>query len=91
MIITVSLIGDSFAVFAAPIGINRLLKSVIIICGSEFLFFIFLVTWKPAVQIPLFGHGSGLSVSLLGRLSRMYAVNGISLWYRGRSFTPRDC
>ena len=41
IIITVSLIGDSLAVFVAPIGINRLLKSVIIIYGSDFLFIIF--------------------------------------------------
>ena len=84
IILSMCLIGQTFAVFAAPIGINRLLRSVIIICGSCLQFIIFSVTWNPAVQIPLFGHGSGLSGSLLGQLSGMYAINGISLLYRGR-------
>jgi hypothetical protein len=59
MVLSVCLIGQTLAVFAAPIGINRILKSVIIICGSDFLFSIVSVTWKPGVQIPLFSHGSG--------------------------------
>ena len=84
MILSACLIGQTLAVFAAPIGINRLLKSVIIICGSDFLFIIVSVTWKPAVQIPLFSHGSGSSGSLLGQLSGTYPINGISLLYRGR-------
>ena len=91
MILSVCLIGQVLAVFAAPIGINRLLKSVIMIRRSDFLFIIVSVTWKPAVQIPLFSHGSGSSGSLLDQLSRMYAINGISLLYRGHQFASRDC
>jgi hypothetical protein len=83
MILSVCLIGQTLAAFAAPIGINRLLKSVIIICGSDFLFIIFSVTWKPGVQIPLFGHGSGSFASLLGQSSEIYPSRGISSLQRG--------
>ena len=83
MILSVCLIGQTLAVFAAPIGINRLLKSVVIIYGSDFLFIIFLVTWKPAVQILLFGHGSGSFGSLWGQSSEIYASSGISSLQRG--------
>ena len=37
MIISLRLIVQTFAVFSAPISINRPLKSVIIICAKEFL------------------------------------------------------
>ena len=80
MILSVCLIGQILAAFAGPIGINRLLKSVItIICGSDFLFNIVSVTWKPAVQKPLFSHGSGSFGSLLGQSSGLCAISGISL------------
>ena len=78
MILAVCLIGQTFAVFAAPIGINRLLKSVVIIRGSDVLFNILLVIWKPAVQIPLFGRGSGSFGSFWGQLLEIYASSGIS-------------
>ena len=91
MILTVCLIGQTLAVFAAPIGINRILKSVIIICGSDLLFIIVSVTWKAVAKIPLFSHGSGSFGSLLGQSSEIYASSGISLFYGGRLFTPRDC
>ena len=83
MILAVCLIGQTLAEFAAPIGINRLLKSVIIICGSDFLFIIVSVIWKPAVQIHLFNHGSGSFVSLLGQASEIYVSSGISSLQRG--------
>ena len=83
MILSLCLIGQTVAVFAAPIGINRLLKSVVIICGSDFLFIFVSVTWKPAVPIPLFIHGSGSCGSLLGQLSEIYASSGISSLQRG--------
>ena len=83
MILSVCLVGQALAVFAAPIGINRLLKLVIIICGSDFLFIIFPVTWKPAVQIPLFGHGSGSFGFFWGQSSEIYASSGISSLQRG--------
>ena len=83
MILSACLIGQTFAVFAAPIGINRLLKSVVITCRNDFLFIIFLVTWKPAVQILLFGHGSGSFGSFWGQSSEIYASSGISSLQRG--------
>ena len=70
-ILAVCLLGQTLADFAAPIGINRLLKSVIIISGGDFLFIIVSVTWKPGVQIPLSSHGSGSCGSLLGQSSRV--------------------
>ena len=83
VILSLCLIGQTLAVFAAPIGINRLLKSAIIIFVQDFLFTIVSVTWKPAVQIPLFGHGSGSFGSSLDRSSEIYASSGISLLQRG--------
>ena len=91
IVISVCLIAQTLAGFAAPVGINRLLRSVIINVEKRFLFIILSVTWKPVVQIPLFGHGSGSSGSLLGQYSGMYATNGICLLYRGRWFAPKDC
>ena len=44
---------------------------------SDFLFIIVSVTWKPAVQIRLFGHDSRYCGSLLGQLSKFYASSGI--------------
>ena len=38
MILSVCLIGHGLAGFASPIGINRLLKSVVIIYGKDCLF-----------------------------------------------------
>jgi hypothetical protein len=83
MILSVCLVGQTLAAFAAPIGINRLLKSVIIIYGSDFLFIVVSVTLKPAVRIPLFSHGSGSFGFLLGQSSGIYSSSGISSLQRG--------
>ena len=83
MILSACLIGQTLAAFTSPIGINRLLKSVIIICKSNFLFIIVLVIWKPVVHMPLFSPGSGSFVSSLGQLSEIYASSGISSLQRG--------
>ena len=76
MILSVCLIGQTFAAFASPIGINRLLKSVFYNLWKRLLILIASVTWKPAVRIPLSVHGSGSSGSLLGQSSEIYASSG---------------
>ena len=82
-ILSVCLIAQTLAVFAAPVGINRLLQSVVIIFGSASIFINFSVTWKLAVQIPLFGHGSGSFGSYWGQQSEIYASSGIPSLHRG--------
>jgi hypothetical protein len=44
IVLSVSIIGLSLGSFAAPIGINRLLESVIVICGS--------VSYSSLSQLP---------------------------------------
>ena len=83
MILSACLIVQNLAAFAAPISINRLLKSVIIFCGSDFLIIIVTVIWKPVVQIPLSSLGSGSFVSSLGQSSEIYAPSGIFLFLQG--------